>query len=32
MMSAEFEKAAEQVALYRVNTDVPGKQLHQTTF
>jgi len=31
MVSAEFEKAAEQVVLYRVNTDVTGKQLHQKT-
>ena len=31
MVSAEFEKSAEQVVLNSVNTDLAGKQLQQKT-
>jgi hypothetical protein len=32
MVSAEFEKAAEQVVLCGVNTDLTGKQIHKKTY
>lgn len=32
MVSAEFEKSAEQVVLCSVNIDLAGKQLHQKTY